>query len=228
MTNEQKTKENEMEPAADPGALVVITGRSGVGKDAVIDKLFENEEFISLGYKKVVTCCANRDIRPGEVDGVTYHFVTLEKLKDMESSGDLVENITPTGNSFKATPLSEVQKVIRGTHLGWRIDPSRAAEIVVKKFWSKKFPNHVDVMSENTLVIFIDGTDEEVVERRMRRDKEKYDPDNYAKRDIEEAPHLPTLRQYATVVNNPEGQLNETVSKVLAIVKKHHAKIKNK
>ena len=53
--------------------LVVISGPSGVGKDTIIDALKRRPH--AHEYHYVVTC-TTRHRRPGEIDGVSYHFST--------------------------------------------------------------------------------------------------------------------------------------------------------
>ena len=108
------------------GFLLVISGASGAGKDAVMASLLEHPAVKTLNLKKVVTC-TDRVPRPGEIHKVHYHFVTNEKLQEMAKNGELVEEITLTGSSNKATPKSEIERLLNGEDLVWRIDPSRAA-----------------------------------------------------------------------------------------------------
>ena len=57
---------------ANGAMLVIISGPSGVGKDTIIDALRERSH--DPEYHYVVTC-TTRAARPGEVDGVDYHFL---------------------------------------------------------------------------------------------------------------------------------------------------------
>ncbi len=57
---------------ANGAMLVIISGPSGVGKDTIIDALRRRPH--DPEYHYVVTC-TTRAMRPGEVDGVDYHFL---------------------------------------------------------------------------------------------------------------------------------------------------------
>jgi guanylate kinase len=212
------------------GNLVVLTGRSGSGKDAVMDALLANLEIEKLGIKRVVTCTdrpPRTNTNPPEVDGLTYHFVTPEELVRMEKNGELVEPRTNTGTCFKATPKFEIERLLTGEDLIWRIDPSRAAEVATGEFFDKVFPKHSEILKNHTLTICIVASTETIESWRKGRDKDKYNPKEYEERDTQELPHLKTLHKYACVVENFDGKLDHTVAESLTLIQGHHAKIKN-
>ena len=53
--------------------LVIISGPSGVGKDTIIEALQERGHRPEYHY---VVTCTTRSRRPGEIDGVSYNFVS--------------------------------------------------------------------------------------------------------------------------------------------------------
>lgn len=207
------------------GILVVISGASGSGKDAVMDEFLKNPKIQDLNLKKVVTC-TNRSPRPGEVDGVQYHFMEDAKLRQMEASGELVEVVTTTGTSAKATPKCEIERLLKGENLVWRIDPSRAAEVATGDFFKRVFTNNAEVMQKRTIVLFITAPKEVINDRRKRRDLEKYNPAEYEARDMQEKPYLEILEKNATPISNLDGKLNEAVTMAVESVVKFHDSIK--
>ena len=192
------------------GILIVITGASGAGKDAVMDEFLKDPRLLDLNLKKVVTC-TNRPPRPGETDGVQYHFLEEAELRQMEAKGELVEEITATGTSAKATPKCEIERLLKGENLVWRIDPSRAAEVATGNFFKRVFPEREDLQSR-TLVLFITAPKEVIKERRRRRDLDKYNPAEYEARDFQEEPYLEILEKSAVSIENLDGKLNEAAS----------------
>ena len=86
--------------------LVVICGPSGVGKGTLLAKLFKEfpDEF---GF-----CVSHttRNPRPGEVNGVDYHFTTKENIKSMISNSDFVEYAEVHGNYY-GTSKAAIQAV---------------------------------------------------------------------------------------------------------------------
>nr|WP_163702422.1 guanylate kinase [Mycolicibacterium sarraceniae] len=68
------------------GRVVVLSGPSGVGKSSVVRCL--REQVPDLHFSVSAT---TRVRRPGEVDGVDYHFVTPEQFQRLIDDGDLLE-----------------------------------------------------------------------------------------------------------------------------------------
>lgn len=65
---------------------LVILGKSGSGKTELVKILTEN-----FKYDKIVTY-TTRPIRKGEVDGVDYNFITVDKFNDMLDKDEFVEH----------------------------------------------------------------------------------------------------------------------------------------
>ena len=60
------------------GRLFVISGPAGAGKSAIVSKLLETHPDVKLSVS-----CTTRAPRPGEVDGVSYHFISEERFKEL-------------------------------------------------------------------------------------------------------------------------------------------------
>ena len=84
--------------AGAPGAqLVIISGPSGVGKDTIIEALRDRPR--DPDYHYVVTC-TTRAPRPGEVDGISYHFLDRERFLELRDAGALLEANEVHGNWY--------------------------------------------------------------------------------------------------------------------------------
>nr|WP_099251500.1 guanylate kinase [Mycobacterium sp. shizuoka-1] len=68
------------------GRVMVLSGPSAVGKSTVVRRL--REQVPDLQFSVSAT---TRAPRPGEVDGVDYHFVTPERFQHLIDDGDLLE-----------------------------------------------------------------------------------------------------------------------------------------
>lgn len=78
---------------------IVLCGPSGVGKSTLIKRLFE--EFpTSFGFSVSHT---TRHIRPGEVDGQSYHFVTRDEFERRVQNGEFLEHAVFGGNMYGTT-----------------------------------------------------------------------------------------------------------------------------
>jgi guanylate kinase len=75
--------------------VLVITGPSGVGKGTLIRGLLERVPELELSVS-----ATTRAPRPGEQDGVEYHFLTPEGFDRQVAAGDFVEHATYSGNRY--------------------------------------------------------------------------------------------------------------------------------
>ncbi|MBI1331510.1 MAG: guanylate kinase [Armatimonadetes bacterium] len=88
------------------GKLVILSGPSGVGKDTVIDAW----RAVNPRVQRVVAY-TTRAPRTGEVDGIDYHFVSIEDFQEMASRGDFLEFKEVHGNWY-ATPLTDLETML--------------------------------------------------------------------------------------------------------------------
>jgi guanylate kinase len=84
--------------------VFVITGPSGVGKGTLIRGLLERVPQLELSVS-----ATTRAPRPGEHDGVDYHFLTSEQFDRHVEQGDFVEHATYSGNRY-GTLRSELER----------------------------------------------------------------------------------------------------------------------
>ena len=87
------------------GLLIVISGPAGSGKGTVNSILLGSPEF---AYSVSAT---TRAPRPGEVDGVNYHFITTEDFEGRIERGEMLEYTSYCGNYY-GTPLREALEVM--------------------------------------------------------------------------------------------------------------------
>ncbi|OGD09982.1 hypothetical protein A2397_00380 [Candidatus Amesbacteria bacterium RIFOXYB1_FULL_44_23] len=204
------------------GKIIVVTGRSGSGKDSVLEKVMAHEKIVSSGIAKVVTH-ASRKPREGEVHGRDHYFVTHEEMMAMHKSQEFVEEPVATGTTHKATSKKELLRVLKGETLIWRIEVSRAADVAGGQFFERTFSTEIaEVLKQSTTVILID-TDQATIEgRRMKRDGDSYDINEYTKRDEQEMKLYEVCKSKShKIIPNPDGQQEVTtkslVDTILAI-----------
>ena len=86
--------------------LLILSGPSGVGKDTVIDAWRARD----LRVTRVVAY-TTRLPREGEVEGVDYHFVSVDRFLEHASAGDFLEAKEVHGNHY-ATPLKDMEALL--------------------------------------------------------------------------------------------------------------------
>jgi len=89
-----------------PPLLVILSGPSGVGKDAVIGRMRD----LGLPFHYVVTV-TTRAQRYGEVDGQDYYFVSLQEFVELRDNGKLLEWAKVYGNYY-GVPRDPVRKAL--------------------------------------------------------------------------------------------------------------------
>jgi guanylate kinase len=80
------------------GQLIVISGPSGVGKSTVVKRIMKQLDNLHFSVS-----ATTRPMRPGEVDGVNYFFVSKERFQEMIDREELLEYTNYVGN-FYGTP----------------------------------------------------------------------------------------------------------------------------
>ncbi len=88
--------------------VFVITGPSGVGKGTLIRGLMERLPQLALSVS-----ATTRAPRPGERDGVDYHFLGREQFERKVAGGEFVEHADYAGRSY-GTLRSELEGRVRG------------------------------------------------------------------------------------------------------------------
>jgi guanylate kinase len=83
--------------------VFVITGPSGVGKGTLIRSLLQQVPELELSVS-----ATTRPPRPGEVDGVDYHFLSEAGFDERLRAGDFVEHATYSGHRY-GTLRSELE-----------------------------------------------------------------------------------------------------------------------
>jgi len=86
--------------------LFVLSSPSGAGKSTIARKLLEADHDISISVS-----ATTRPIRPGEVDGVDYHFVSVERFKEMVAAGEFLEWAHVFGHRY-GTPRAPVEQML--------------------------------------------------------------------------------------------------------------------
>jgi guanylate kinase len=178
--------------------LVVISGPSGVGKDSVIDGLRQTDH----EFEFVVTA-TDRPPRPGEVDGVDYHFVSTAEFERMIAENELIE-YAQVYDQHKGVPKRQALVALEsGVDVLMRLDVQGAATI------RQRVPGAITIF-------LITASAGELLSRLSRRATDS--AEQIQQRFDTAMAEMARMPEFDYVVINHEGRLDETVRTVEAIL----------
>jgi guanylate kinase len=132
------------------GLLIVLSSPSGAGKSTISRMLLESDRDVTMSIS-----ATTRPKRPGEVEGVDYHFVDDAEFDRMIKAGEFVEWAHVFGYRY-GTPKSPVKAALRkGRDILFDIDWQGARQLV---------PD----FKEHLVTIFLLPPSMEELERRLR------------------------------------------------------------
>ena len=188
--------------------LVVLSGPSGVGKDAVLNRMRELER----PYHYVVTA-TTRPRRPGERDGIDYHFLSQQEFQRMIKEGQFLEWAEVYGHLY-GVPKREISLAIsKGTDAIVKVDVQGAATI------KKILPQAV--------FIFLMPPSMEELERRLknRHSESPADLELRLKKAREEMKKM-TLFHYVLI--NHRDKVDDVVTQIDTIIAAERCRVRRK
>jgi len=185
--------------------MVVISGPSGVGKDTVVDRMQER----GLPFHFVVTA-TTRARRSTEVEGVDYVFLSQEEFKGMIEAGEFIEHALVYGE-HKGIPRQQVQQALTsGMDVVLRVDVQGAKTIR-------------GLYPEALLIYLATPSEDELVKRLKRRRTES--PEKLQLRLEAAREEFGYLHLFDYAVINAEGQVEQAVDIILAIIQAEHHRV---
>lgn len=110
------------------GKTFIISGPSGVGKSTVLKELFQDRDDLYFSVS-----ATTRPPRPGEINGVHYHFTDVDEFRKMISEDAFLEYAEYVGN-FYGTPKKFVDEAMeQGKDVVLDIEVQGALQVVHKR-----------------------------------------------------------------------------------------------
>jgi guanylate kinase len=182
------------------GKLIVVSGPSGVGKDAVLAPLFAAGT-CPPRLRRCITA-TTRAPRPGEIEGVDYFFLDHDDFLRRAGEGFFLEHASFAGRCY-GTPR-------------WWVEAERAGGNDVLLKIDVQGALQVRSQEPGSVLIFIAPPSEAELERRLRGRDLEADPADLARRFAIAREELALSRHYDYLVVN--DRIEEAVEALRAIV----------
>lgn len=130
------------------GKLFIISGASGVGKSTVLSKVMAARNDLQFSVS-----ATTRKPRPGEIEGVSYYFVTEDTFRDMIAADAFLE-YDEHNKTLYGTPRAQVEEKLLTGNVILDIEPNGAFAV------QKQRPD--------ATLIFITPPSMEILENRLR------------------------------------------------------------
>ena len=178
--------------------LVVISGPSGVGKDAVLERMKR-----LLKERHFIVTATTRHKRPNERDGVDYIFMKTSEFQALLAQDGFLEHAEVYGRYY-GVPRAQVEEALRA-----------GRDVVVKT--DVQGARTLKAKVPDALLIFLAPPDLQELERRLRQRKSETAGD--LQRRVETARlEMQCKPEFDHVVVNHSGRLDETVAAIEEII----------
>lgn len=106
------------------GTLFTVSAPSGAGKTSLVAALVKSNPEVCVSVSHTT-----RAMRPGEVDGVNYHFVSHEVFEQMLEAGDFLEHARVFGNLYGTSQKWVMETLKQGIDVILEIDWQGAEQV---------------------------------------------------------------------------------------------------
>ena len=110
---------------ANRGKLFVVSGPAGAGKSEIVKLLLKKHPDVKLSVS-----CTTRNPRPGEIDGVSYHFVTEERFQQLIDENAFYEWAHVHQNRYGTLKSAVAKELDEGHDLILEIDVQGCLQVL--------------------------------------------------------------------------------------------------
>jgi len=178
--------------------FIVLSGPSGIGKDAILTRMKESD--YPLEY---ITTVTTRPRRAKERDNVDYHFVSVENFQEMTAGNELLEWANVYGNWYGVPKRAVKQALDKGQDIIVKVDIQGVANI-------KK------ILPQAIFIFLTPASMEELAIRLEQRQTES--PSDLALRTKTAEKELEQLHLFDYIVVNKQDEIDLAVSEIKAII----------
>lgn len=183
------------------GVLLVLTGPTGAGKDAVAQKILQSNSQASR-----ITTTTTRGQREGESEGRPYHFVSRQTFEQMIAQDEFFEWVEFRQELYGTTRKEFEQSLSQGYDTIWIIDLKGTKNIKEK----------VKGLTQRSVFVFLGAESITTLEKRVVKDQ-----NSIAAKRWNESLATWEMAQFTDcdyLVMNEDGKLESTVAQVQAIM----------
>jgi guanylate kinase len=184
------------------GSLFIVAAPSGAGKSTLVNALLAQEQGIKLSISTTT-----RAPRPGETDGVQYHFTSAEDFVQRADRGEFLEWAEVHGNYYGTSRLIVEKEMKLGTDILLEIDWQGARQV------RKQFPDAAGIFIVPPSIAALE-------ERLYKRGQDE--PHVITKRLLAAGGEIAHAPEFDYVIINEE--FNVALSEMSAIVKATRAR----
>ncbi len=146
------------------GILFIVSAPSGAGKTSLLKALLQADEKLALSVSHTT-----RAPRPGEADGVHYHFVSVDEFMRLAGEGAFLEQAQVFDNYYGTSQAGVQSQLQAGVDVVLEIDWQGAQQV------RKAFPDAISIFIMPPSIAALrerlgnrGQDDEAIIERRMR------------------------------------------------------------
>lgn len=185
--------------------IIVISGTSGIGKDAVLKGLKNRNTPLHF-----VVTATSRAPRPGECEGVDYFFISKEEFERRIEANEFIEHAL-VYQQYKGIPRWQVDEALKsGKDVVLRLDVQGAATI------RQLYP-------EAVLIFLVPNTVEEWFDRLCARKSET--PDTLKVRVEMAIKEVAQINIFDYIVLNAQNRLEAAIDDIITIIKVEHHRV---